>query len=206
MTGQKGRTPLAREIEAKFRLTDPEAIRRALRRCGAICLGAALETNRFFDSPDAELHKADRALRVRVADPVSAADAEGRTADAPEVTVTYKGPQEKGPSKLKVREEIQFHADSAAAAVGMLIALGLVNTMTFQKRRESWALDDCRVELDELPALGRFMEIEGPSADAIAKVTAALGLAEAEMIRTPYSLMLQAYRVAKGLGDEALMF
>ncbi len=197
---------MALEIEAKIRLADHEEVRQALRRCGATCLGAALETNRFFDWPDASLRLGDQGLRLRLAEPYPVPDAPQRATDAPRVTVTFKGPQRKGASKLKVREEFEFRADAAEGPAAVLTALGLVNTMTFQKRRESWDLGDCRVELDELPALGLFMEIEGPSAEAIAAAIADLGLTEAEMIRTPYSFMLHAYRAAKGLGDEALMF
>ena len=41
-------------------------------------------------------------------------------------------------------------------------ALGYSRVLSFEKRRESWKLGGCNVELDELPHLGTFVEIEGP--------------------------------------------
>jgi hypothetical protein len=49
------------------------------------------------------------------------------------------------------------------------------------------------IELDTLPRLGQFIEIEGPSDDAVMQKREALGLAEAPLVRTSYAAMLTAY-------------
>lgn len=188
---------MASEIEAKLRLTDIEAMRRRLRDEKAERLGAVAETNQFFDWPDHALREADCGLRVRRSRPLDA--------DAPvEVTVTYKGPRR--PGELKIREEIEFGADDADMAETLLAALGLQPTVSFEKRRESWVLGDCRVELDELPMLGSFIEIEGPDEAAVQEVRARLGLGSAPVEPESYLAMVQRYRRSRGLEKPHLGF
>ena len=54
----------------------------------------------------------------------------------------------------------------------------------------------CRIELDELPRLGPFIEIEGPDEKMIRSTMAALDLAGAETINESYVSMVA------GLGAE----
>jgi adenylate cyclase class 2 len=194
---------VALEIEAKFRLADLEPLRQRLRECGARRLGAVLETNQYFDFPSGKLRSGDRGLRLRVAEPTNA-DAAGKPVGSSEVRVTYKGPRHAG--ALKIREELEFRADDATAVAEVLQALGLAATLAFQKRRESWELDGCRVELDELPILGRFMEIEGPSGQAIAAVAEKLQAADLPMEQTPYSVMLHEHIRRAGLPGGPITF
>ena len=48
--------------------------------------------------------------------------------------------------------------------------------MTIQKKRASYRLGQCVVELDELPLIGRFVEIEAPSPEKIESVRDQLGI------------------------------
>ncbi len=54
---------MSQEIEAKFRIADPEPFRQALRRPGAEQGGRVLEINRIFDTPERRLLAADCGLR-----------------------------------------------------------------------------------------------------------------------------------------------
>lgn len=191
---------MAPEIEAKFRVTSPEPVRRKLRSAGAACHGAVLEINRYFDWPDGQLCNGDRGLRIRQTSPIDA----DRPAGSPKTTVTYKGPRQ--PGRLKIREELEFHADDADAVAEVIAALGLVNSLTFHKRRESWRLDDCLVELDELPGLGHFVEIEGPDGGAIAGVAEKLGLHGLPMESQPYSSMICRHHGHEGRGGKPITF
>jgi len=195
---------MATEIEAKFRLADTGRIRRFLLACGAVCRGAVLETNRYFDRPDGRLQSADCGLRIRTVEPIAGPDLVAPTAGAWAATVTYKGPRQGGP--LKIRREEQFSTDDAAAAEAVLVALGMVNTLTFQKRRESWILDDCRVDLDELPGLGHFVEVEGPTEQAVADVVNKLDLHGLPMEPTPYSTMLSVDQRDRRPAGEPITF
>jgi len=58
----------------------------------------------------------------------------------------------------------------------VLTALGLTPTLTIQKKRASYRLGSCLVELDELPLIGRFVEIEAPSPEKIESIRAQLAI------------------------------
>ena len=74
----------------------------------------------------------------------------------------------------------------------LLTSIGFVEVLRFAKRRESWRLAGCRVELDELPKLGCFVEIEGPSEEAIQAVREQLGLVDSESVTRGYPELLSA--------------
>jgi adenylate cyclase class 2 len=182
------------EVEAKFAVRDLDDLRRRLRDAGAEYVGRVLEINRFFDRPDGSLRNDGCGLRVRSA---VAEDGPGRGA-----TVTFKGPVLAGP--YKTRRECEVEVSDAGRAAELLTALGFVETFRFEKRRETWRLGDCSVELDELPRIGRFVEIEGPSNAAVAAAQARLGCASAELIRTSYLGLLVRYCESQGVPSSDL--
>src|SRR3954453_5141750 len=140
------------EIEAKMKVPDFSSVRTRLEDVGAERRGAVMETNTFFDTEDRSLLARDQGLRLRTTKDVKSG--------AEESTITFKGPRLQG--QLKSREERELKVGSAKEAMALLESLGFSRVLTFQKRRESWMLDGCHVELDELPYIGVFVEIEGP--------------------------------------------
>ena len=185
------------EIEAKVRIESPEDFRRRVRACGGEPRGTVLEVNRLFDDAAGTLRRRGAALRLR-----RELDPEGRR--TVRATVTYKGPQAAGP--LKRREELETAVESAETAAAILGAIGLVETFRFEKRRAAWRLGPCEVTLDELPRLGHFAEVEGPSARAIRKVLRDLGLADRPVIRQSYVALLEAHLKAVGLDPSRAVF
>jgi adenylate cyclase class 2 len=177
---------MAIEIEAKMQIDDPAAMRRRLKAAGAKLAGNHLETNTFFDTPTAALRRADKGLRLR-------ANRDARTGRTVHI-VTFKGPRRPGP--LKRREEIEFVVDDPRAFTEVFAELGYAATLSFRKRRQSWRLSGCKIELDELPLLGTFIEIEGPSQPKILSVRKHLGLTDHPLIRGSYASLLAA-RVGK---------
>jgi len=171
---------MALEIEAKMRVADLAEIARRLKAAGAKPIGERIENNIFFDTPDGSLRRADKGLRLRANHDVKT----GRT----EQVVTFKGPTRRG--KLKIRPEMEFTVDAPRAAVAAFKGIGLVVSVQFKKRRNSWRLKGCRVELDELPRIGRFVEIEGPSEAMVYRVRKLLDLAGHELIRESYAAMV----------------
>jgi len=171
---------MAVEIEAKMKLDDLDAIRRRLESLGASPAGEHLETNTFFDTADTSLRKADKGLRLR-------ANKDVKTGET-EYIVTFKGPRQ--PGELKTRQEIEFSVDDPTAATQAFIELGFRVSIRFQKRRRSWRFMQCKVELDELPRLGGFVEIEGPSADAVMAARKALDLANEPLVSDSYASLL----------------
>ncbi len=89
--------------------------------------------------------------------------------------MTYKGPRDIK-ARVKSRLEIQTHVADAKAMRSLLQAVGLAPTITVRKRRTSYRLGRCMVELDELPKIGCFVEIEAPSAAAVERMRKKLDL------------------------------
>ncbi|MEK6799216.1 MAG: class IV adenylate cyclase [Planctomycetota bacterium] len=185
---------MATETELKLRVPSHEPIRAQLRAVGAEYLSSVVETNTILDHPDGSLRKAGCGFRLR----------ESRHADTGEVecTLTYKGPREPGP--LKVREELETLVEDAAAMRAVLQRLGYVMLLRYQKRRESWRLGECRVDLDEPARLGTFVEIEGPGEPAIRGVQNLLQLTSAKVVVRSYVALVEAYCVEHGVLEREL--
>lgn len=177
---------MAIETEAKFRLADPQAMRQRLLAAGGDPLGIALENNTFFDSPQGDLRRADCGVRIRTAKTTG-----GRCA-----SMTYKGPRREGP--LKVRAEHEIAIDSPDAARAILAGLGYQLTISFEKRRESFALGPARVEIDELPELGWFMEIEGDDEAAVQAAREKLALTDEPTVVATYLALVAEHLEAAG--------
>ena len=165
---------MALETEAKIKVADHQALRNQLDQLGAECLGRCFEVNTYFDTPDQQMLASDRGLRLRCTEQ--------------KTVLTYKGPQQPGP--YKQREEIQTTVGDAAATRALLEHLGFGQSLLFEKRRERWHLDHCRIELDTVPELGCYVEIEGPNPTEIAQVIERLELDGAEVIKKPYPILL----------------
>jgi len=178
------------EIEAKFKVADFRAVRRRLTEFGAVYLGTDLQTDSYYDTPDRRLLGKDKGLRIRrtrrLRSP-SAAGGELPKADNRPL-LTYKGPAD-GHKRAKIRREIQSRIDSHEALSDVLSALGLQTALTIQKKRASYRLDSCLVELDELPVLGRFIEIEAPTPRQIEAVRGKLDI-QAEPCTDHYITLL----------------
>ncbi len=168
------------ELECKIRVASLGDTRGMLQETGAEYVGRVLETNRLFDHRDGSLSRSGCSLRVRS---VVVLDGDGPTA-----TLTYKGPRLD--STFKRRQEIEVPIGDAHAATEVLHALGYAERVIFEKRRETWTSGSCRIELDELPELGTFVEIEGPNEAEIRRALAALGLSQARSTNRGYPSMI----------------
>jgi len=91
-------------------------------------------------------------------------------------------------------------------AAGILAALGFIEAIRFEKRRETWQLDGCHVELDEVPHLGCYVEIEGPDEPTIRRIQADLGLADRPFILSSYIALLVKYCRAHDLPTTSILF
>jgi adenylate cyclase class 2 len=189
---------MAIEIEAKLSVPSHDAVRARLKELSAQRVGAVLETNTFFDTDDRSLLAADKGLRLRQA-------REGATSkENPKSTLTYKGPRRHG--QLKSREEIELGINGDRQLIDLLSALGFGRVLTFEKRRESWKLGGCSVELDELPHLGNFVEIEGPDDAAILKVREQLQLEQRPLVKASYVALLMTHLQERGQTTRVVMF
>ena len=150
------------EVEAKFRVSNFRNVRKALKAAGASYKGTAVEQDVFFDTSARRLYRSGRGLRLRRVKVLRPAPG-GRKSGW---LLTTKGPIERG-SRVKARREIQTAVADGQAIKDILTAAGLVEFVGLTKRRASYKLGRCLIELDQVPKLGRFVEIEGPNERAI---------------------------------------
>ena len=186
------------EIEAKVRIADPEAFRRRLAGRGRRAGETLFEVNRLFDDAEGSLRASGSALRLRE---------EFRVSDGTRVRtrLTYKGPT-RPESRLKRRTEAELTVEAAGPLVEILAVLGLAETFRYEKRRTPFHGGPCAVVLDELPHLGAFTEIEGPTEEAVLAEVAHLGLADEPLVRTDYVHLLIAHLEAAGLDPARAVF
>jgi predicted adenylyl cyclase CyaB len=187
---------MAVEIEAKMTVDSFEPVRAKLRGAGAAGPVEHFELNTFFDTEDRSLLAADEGLRLRRDRDVAAGGEKH--------VITYKGPRQPGP--LKNREEVEVDVSDSTAAVQLLERLGYLRTLSFEKRRESWKLDNCKVELDEVPHLGRFVEVEGPDEPSVMRVREKLGLAHRPIVKSSYIALLMSHLQERGLATKTVTF
>jgi adenylate cyclase class 2 len=175
------------EIEAKFWVPALDDLRRRVLAAGGRPLTSrTFEHNERFDTPDGRLRRGGEVLRLR------------RDRDC---TLAYK----RAFSSAEERAEIEVRIDDLEAARAMLLGLGFVLIFIYDKFRQVLALDDTLIMLDELP-FGSFVEIEGPSLQAIGRSAAALGLDWDRRVSRSYLSIYEALRQRLSLPSEHATF
>lgn len=188
------------EIEVKFKVGDFARVRRALRKAGAAYLGTVLLTDAYYDTPDHAMRGKDCGLRVRR---MRLLRAGGRPRDTrPQLTFKAPGPSTR---RAKIRQEVQTRVDDAEALAEVLAGCGLSVTISVQKRRATYRLGPCLIELDELPLIGCYVEIEGPGEEKIHAAAEMLGL-DSEPITDHYLSLLDRARRKRGLRGRRVHF
>lgn len=178
---------LEREIKLRFR--SAEEARAAVLAAGAtVVRPRRFQDDALFDNEREELRQRRSALRLRRED--------GRS------YVTFKGPVQPGPMKL--REELETAVADADALERVLEHLDLRVWFRYQKYREEFALDAVVVAVDETP-IGTFVEIEGTEA-GITAAAAALGRTTSDYILDSYCGLFMKYREALGFRGPHMVF
>lgn len=170
----------AYEIEAKLKVDSLEEIAKRLAELGAEFLAEQLQTDHYLDDARGALTKTDRCLRLR----------RQLAGNSERFFLTYKGAKEK--DQFKKRHQIEIEIKDADSVEKLLSALGYKRALCVEKKRRLWRLAECEVALDQLPLLGSFVEIEGPSDKRIADVQQSLGLAKLPHIAESYAFLMQA--------------
>jgi adenylate cyclase, class 2 len=178
------------EIEAKFYLNDIARFRSAVSKTGASLVTARNhELNLRFDTPDHQLSKNYRVLRLRK-DKV--------------FRMTYKGPTQAGQT-VAVREEIEFEVSDFEAAQHLLKALGYEVSVMYEKYRTTFRLRNAEVMLDELP-YGNFVEIEAHDVETIRDLADLFGLKWDARISDSYIGLFERLKIKRGLKLTDLTF
>lgn len=166
------------EIEAKLKVDSFEPVLTRLSELGALNKAPEKQSDIYFDDAGLSLRKADKGLRLRIAE----------SNGSEKLTLCYKGPRED--RLYKTRDEIELTVTEYKAAVDFVSALGYQQVLTVTKNRQVWEIGNCEVALDEVDMLGKFVEIEGRSEKKISEVREKLGLDKLKQINETYACLL----------------
>ena len=183
-----------REIEIKFPLENPQAMREALLQQGALLQGRHIELNIRLDDLQRSLTARRIVLRLR------------RVEEEGEIThiLTVKTPVADPDRSFSVRREIEVTVSDGEAMLAALSVLGYVPYWRYEKRRETFRLGPVEAVIDEMP-FGWFLELEGPK-DEIRELAARLGLDLSEGMTLSYAQIFENVRRALNLGETDLTF
>lgn len=186
------------EIEVKFHLADIPRVRERLAALGAACGENVRETNIRFEDGQNGLYRKKTLLRLRKAD---------------KVTLTHKSDPEDGgrsvhasggSGQFKIHKELEVVVHDFNIMRSILELLGFHAAQVYEKNRETWALGQTQICVDQMP-YGSFIEIEGEPA-VIRPLAEALGLKWHDRILRNYLEMFDAIKTDQGLSFTDVTF
>ena len=168
---------MKREIEIKFRVGDPGALRRRLRAAGfRIETRPTREVNTLYDLPGEKLRKRKELLRLR------------SYGSAWKLTHKSGGKTTRHSSRV----ELETGVSDGKKMDAILRALGYSPSFRYEKLRAEWSDGKGQVVVDQTP-IGNFAEIEGTPRwiDATAKK---LGVSAADYITKNYATLFSDWK------------
>jgi adenylate cyclase class 2 len=144
--------PKLYEVELKFRIETVRPIEVELQQIGAVETDVVFHNDRYFNHPSRDFRSTDEAFRIR-----SIGEAN---------CVTYKGAVQGSVAKTRHEIEVEFAegAEASAQLFNMVQLLGFRFVREVHKSRRSYTLSKNRFDfvlaVDDVPGLGRFLEIE----------------------------------------------
>jgi predicted adenylyl cyclase CyaB len=143
------------ETESKHRVGDPAAVAATLGRLGFRAGTVRLEADEYYDTAAGLLGAGDLVVRLRL--------------HGARVTACFKGPRTYLPDGSYSRLEVELPGGEAGDVRAALTRQGFVCVWRLQKRRCQYRRPGSSmvVCVDELPALGHFVELEGDPSDIV---------------------------------------
>ncbi len=166
-----------KEIEAKFKVGNLSLIAEKLKGLNFKLAWQGLDENWYFDSVDGKLEARGQVLRLR-------------RWDTHKATLTLKGNRTKRADNIKELDELEIGLDSLEKARQILLALGLVEVMSYNKQRQHWKNDWAVVELDTLNGQ-HYVEIEASQAK-LDQLVQKLGFSLENAIKESYLDIIKA--------------
>ncbi len=174
--------PTHAETEIKLRIPDLAAMIDRLHKFGAACHGRVLERNTLFDTPDHDIRRRGRLLRLRIEAPARSTRVPAGPARA---WLTSKRPVSvSAGARYKQNLESEVSVSPQTDWVAAFRALGFRPGFRYEKFRTRFRLPGLHLDLDETP-VGNFLEIEGAPRQ-IDGVARALGYSAGDYIRATY--------------------
>jgi predicted adenylyl cyclase CyaB len=175
------------ELEIKIQITSEEhfhSIFNACKRLFGSPRSHIRQLDEYYDTSDRQLKKQDLVIRIR-----TSVDGEKKK------TIALKSPRIDLESGATKRIELEFVSGEGEQVQEQLLSQGLFSHESAEKERWTFAYQECEIVLDKLPFIGPFIEIEGPSEEAIHEIVSLLELASSPVIRKNYGeLMLEKFQ------------
>lgn len=171
-----------KEIEVKFKIKDIDAIKRKIKKIGIQYKGRFSLIDTWFDTPNKQLRKKKRGLRLRL---------QGR-----KKILTFKRDEILN-HLVREAEEIEVDINDSNRIRRIIEGLGFQEDLIIKKEREVWLIGKLEIVLDRVEGLGTFLELEGSKKD-IEEVVKKLGLEKTHRITVHYS-QLFADKIKKGI-------
>lgn len=172
------------ELEIKIVLGSEENFKQVFERCTQFFGPHQSHLNQldeYFDTPDRQLNAHDLVVRIR--------SSNGKK------TVALKSPRIENLSGTTNRIELEFLSANEENVHDQLLNQGLHAYEAAEKKRWTFIHNECEIVLDQLPFIGSFIEIEGPSEEAIQEIITLLSLSSFEVARQNYGeLMKEKFR------------
>ena len=147
------------EIEAKFPDVNTEQFREILKEKGAVLEYPEMSMRRKnFDFSDGRLDRVNAWVRVRD---------EGN-----KITLSYKQLNDR---TLHGTKEISLMVEDFEKICSFLEALGLEAKTYQETKREKWNFKNTEITIDTWPWVPSFVEIEGPTEEAVKSAASKLG-------------------------------
>jgi adenylate cyclase class 2 len=181
--------PSNKEVEIKFRISNPRALNRRLRQTGfRLITKRTHEMNALYDLPGQPLRKRGDLLRLRKY--------------GSEWLLTHKAKGREGRHKTRVENETKVADGTKMDAI--LRALGFVPTFLYEKFRAEWSDGQGHVVVDETP-IGNFGEIEGPPR-WIDRTARTLGIKPEDYITDTYASLFFKWKEKTASPAEEMTF
>ena len=142
------------------------------------------QLDEYYDTPDRQLKQQDLVVRIR-----SLGDKQ---------MIALKSPRTHLASGMTNRIELEFTSNDGENVQQQLTKQGLTAFDASEKERWTFVYEECEIVLDKLPFIGAFIEIEGPSEEAIQEMMKLLDLSTRKPIRKNYGeLMIEKFEELK---------
>lgn len=168
------------ELEIKIQISSEDHFQLIYKACNRLFgepISHVLQLDEYYDTPDGQLKKQDLVIRIR--------------SNGKKKTIALKSPRIELPSGMTNRIELEFLSAEGEHVHEQLLSQGLHPNEAAEKERWTFIYNDCEIVLDKLPFIGSFIEIEGPSENAINKVVHLLDLSSCPVVRKNYGELMR---------------
>lgn len=172
------------EIEVKFLEVDVSDIREKLKALGASLVGTYNYKRKLLDYPDLRLDAKHSWIRLRD--------------EGEKITLTFKE-RKVGEHMLHDlgMKEIEIEVSGFDTTNQFLLAIGLIEKRYEENKRERWLLGDVECDIDTWPMIPTYIELEGPSIEAIKVVSDKLGFNWEEHLVCSAGQVFKHYGISK---------